>query len=246
VRIRLRYAKLGKVRFLGHRDLARVWERSWRKARLPITYTEGFNPRPKMHFGLALSTGYESIGEYLDVDVPDGADLVVDDLPDRLSPLLPEGVDLQVAAAIAPGTTSLQEAVTSCGWRFDVVSTEGALVADQLTDAVAALLAADIVEITRERKGKATTDDIRSYIRTLSVLGPGHRGIGLTAELGTQPRGLRPAELLIALAHHVRPAATFTAASVLRTHQWTSPDGARQEPLELPATWAAHAEVRAS
>ena len=79
-----------------------------------------------------------------------------------------------------------------------------------------------------------------------SHLGPGHRGFGLTAELGTQPRGLRPAELLIALAQHLPPAATLTAASVLRTHQWTSPDGARQEPLELPATWAANAEVRAS
>ncbi|MDZ7732520.1 MAG: TIGR03936 family radical SAM-associated protein [Acidimicrobiia bacterium] len=70
MRVRLRYTKLGRVRFIGHRDVARVWERAWRKARLPIAYSEGFSPRPKMHFGLALSTGYESWAEYVDIDLP--------------------------------------------------------------------------------------------------------------------------------------------------------------------------------
>jgi radical SAM-linked protein len=240
MRIRLRYSKFGKVRFLGHRDLARVWERAWRKAQLPIVYTEGFSPRPKMHFGLALSTGYESLGEYLDVDVPDDAGIDVDALPGRLTPLLPDGVDAQAAAELAPGTTSLQEAVGSCSWTIEVTGVERPTLEAGLTD----LLAADVVEVARERKGKTTTDDIRPYLRSLEATGAGHRGLQIDAELATQPRALRPAELFLALA--AIDAAVPTLVGVVRTHQWISPDGARQEPLPLPATWAPHAEARAS
>lgn len=241
MRVRLRYSKLGKVRFLSHRDVARAWERAWRRSGIPLRYTEGFSPRPKVHFGLALSTGFESLGEYLDVDVPDDAELEPETLPERLTPLLPEGIDVQAAVVLPPRSTSLQEAVVACRWELEVSgATE-----DELRSAVDRLLAAQVVEITRERKGKTTTDDIRSYVLSLDVRGPGLRGTRLDAELATQPRALRPAELVEALI----PTADTpppTLVSALRTHQWTSPHGARQEPIPLPATWAPHAGARAS
>lgn len=246
MRIRLRFSKLGKVRFLSHRDLARVWERTWRKAQLPIAYTEGFSPRPKMHFGLALSTGYESLGEYLDVDVPEDARVDIDALPDRLTPLMPEGVDVQAAAELAPGTTSLQEAVRSCSWEIEVSGIDE----PSLHAVLGALLEADELPVARERKGKTTTDDIRPYLLTLRPGGPGLRGLRIDAELATHPRALRPAELVAALTTITTTTSTDAVAptlvGALRTHQWISPDGARQEPLALPATWASHAGVRAS
>ena len=73
VRARVRFSKLGKLRFLSHRDLARLWERSLRRAGVAVAYSEGFSPRPRLHFGLALSTGHESLGEYLDIDLAPGA-----------------------------------------------------------------------------------------------------------------------------------------------------------------------------
>ena len=72
MRVRLRFTKAGKVRFTSHRDVARMWERAVRRAGLPVSYSEGFSPRAKLHFGLALSTGHESIAEYLDVDLDAG------------------------------------------------------------------------------------------------------------------------------------------------------------------------------
>ena len=66
-RVRLRFSKLGKVRWTSHRDVARMWERALRRAEVRVAYSEGFSPRPKLAFGLALSTGHESLGEYLDV-----------------------------------------------------------------------------------------------------------------------------------------------------------------------------------
>ena len=54
MKIRIRFSKLGKVRFTSHRDVARIWERALRRAAVPVAYTEGFSPHPKLSFGLAL------------------------------------------------------------------------------------------------------------------------------------------------------------------------------------------------
>ena len=66
-RLRLRFTKTGKVRFTSHRDVARMWERALRRSQLPVAYSQGFVPHPLVSFGLALPTGCESRGEYLDV-----------------------------------------------------------------------------------------------------------------------------------------------------------------------------------
>lgn len=66
-RIRLRFTKLGKVRWTSHRDVARMWERALRRAGLPVAYSGGFSPHPLLSFGLALPTGCESTAEYVDV-----------------------------------------------------------------------------------------------------------------------------------------------------------------------------------
>ena len=65
--LRVRYTKLGKIRFIGHRDVARIWERSLRKANIPVLYSQGFSPHPRISFGLALPTGFESEAEFVDV-----------------------------------------------------------------------------------------------------------------------------------------------------------------------------------
>ncbi|MGB2757664.1 MAG: TIGR03936 family radical SAM-associated protein, partial [Acidimicrobiia bacterium] len=64
---RLKYSKQGRVRFIGHRDLARALERALRVAQVPLAFTEGFSPHPKISFGHALTVGAESVAEYLDI-----------------------------------------------------------------------------------------------------------------------------------------------------------------------------------
>ncbi|HEX8582758.1 MAG TPA: TIGR03936 family radical SAM-associated protein [Acidimicrobiales bacterium] len=238
MRVRLRFTKLGKVRYISHRDVARVWERALRRARLPIALTEGFSPRPKVHFGLALSTGHESLGEYLDVDLAEGAggaDVDLDALPPLLSAALPVGMDVQAAAEVDRRAASLQQAVTSCTWRVEVVG-----VGPEEAEALArAALDAPSLPLTRSRKGQEGTDDLRPHLRSLAVIGPTDRGVELEAELGTQPRALRPSEL-VAVAF---PGPGHEEGRVRRTHQWIEHDGARREPLPLPqdATSAPHA-----
>jgi radical SAM-linked protein len=159
MRVRFRFTKQGKIRFTSHRDVARLWERALRRSGLPVASTEGFSPRPKMHFGLALSTGHESLGEYLDIDFrePDAATIDLGQLPALLSPVLPVGLEVTNAEPIERSLASLQEAVVSCTWRIEVPD----VAPDQLRAAVDGLLAADTLPVTRERKGKPVTDDIR-------------------------------------------------------------------------------------
>jgi len=238
MRVRLRFSKHGKVRFTSHRDVARMWERAVRRTSLPVTYSEGFSPRPKLHFGLALSTGHESDAEYLDIDLlpTEGQPVEVDRLPGQLTPCLPVGIDVQAAAEVEASRDSLQQAVTSSSWLIEAADAQPG----PMAEAVERVLAADELMLTRSRKGKDVTDDVRPYIRSLAVAGPTLRGTGLHAELGTQPRGLRPSELLTVITDGL------VEGLVCRTHQWIEHDGARQEPLPIDATSAPHTSVCAS
>ena len=233
MRQRVRFTKRGKVRFLSHRDLARIWERALRRAEIRVSYSEGFSPRPKVSFGLALSTGYESLGEYLDIDLAE--DIEPEELVALINPSLPDGIVAQVAIRIPAGTESLQQAVTSSAWEIEVPG----VAPDRLHETVAAALASDALPIVVERKGSDTDLDARPAILALEA-----RGSVLVAELATHPRSLRPAELLRALDP------TWTVGSVVRTHQWTSVDGARCEPIPFGdhgargATSTPHAEAR--
>ena len=256
MKARVRYDKRGKIRFLSHRDLARVWERALRRAGIRVAYSEGFSPRPRLSFGLALSTGYESLGEYLDVDLHPEAGVTPEELPALVTPHLPPGMAAQAAMPLEPGTESLQAAVTSSTWQIEVLGPDAA----ELRHGVEVALAATTLPLLVERKGAEVEVDARPGIVALApldALAPADLpaddlraattvGPLLVAELATQPRSLRPAELLRAL----DPA--WREGRVLRTNQWTEDDGARCEPIPLgdhgarAATSPPHAGARAS
>lgn len=237
MKVRARFTKLGKVRWTSHRDVARMWERACRRAGVPLAYTEGFSPRPKVSFGLALPTGHESLAEYLDLEVSD-PDVEPLTLPGRLTPALPVGIDVVAAAAVPPGADSLQHEVTSSSWIVEL-GDHGEL-AGRIQD----VLAKGEIVVTRERKGRPVTDDIRPAIRSLVLMSGGadddREHHTLHVELAVQQRSVRPAELLSVLGIE------FEDCLVRRTHQWIERDGARWEPISLDATAAPHAGVRAS
>lgn len=233
MRLRIRFAKIGKIRFTSHRDTARIWERGLRRAGLPVAYSEGFTPRPRISFGLALPTGYESEAEYLDVELDgeaaklsglaaDGGAAGLSGLAGALTEATPDGITVPAAVGIDRAEPSLQEAVTSCTWRIDV----GGVDETAAAAAVARALDADEILITRERKGRTVTDDIRPQIVSLDATTATADGVRLIAELGTKPRALRPAELLTGLDPSPRE------LRVCRLRQWISTGSEQREPLE--------------
>lgn len=90
MKLRLRFKKEGLARFISHLDLMRTFERAFRRAELPIAFSQGFNPRPKMTFASALSVGISSSSEYLDVEFSE--DVSASDVALKLNPALPEGI----------------------------------------------------------------------------------------------------------------------------------------------------------
>ena len=274
MRIRFRFSKLGKIRFTSQRDVARMWERALRRARLPLAYTEGFSPRPQISFGLALPTGAESLAEYLDVALDPAraaaAGVDVGTLPAVLDGFLPAGITVEEAVEVERSKVSLQQMVTSCSWTMRL----GGVDREELARLVDALVAADTVPIMRERKGREELDDLRPSVLALAVApaagdleeDPTGRTVGLVAELSTQPRGVRPVELvrgLIAVAGDRTgrspggtaadsgPGRTPVLDRACRTQQWIERDGLRQEPLlgrvvPAGADRAMHAMERAS
>ena len=239
--VRVRYAKVGKVRFLSHRDLARILERAVRRAGLPVAYSQGYSPRARLHFGLALSTGYESLAEYLDIDLVDpdegGAESALpaaEEVADLLQPCLPPGVVTTASTLLEAGTPALQDAVTSCTWEFLLDPADH----DRATANAARMLAAEELPIDLVRKSKQVREDLRPLLLSLDVDRTPECS-RLTVELGTKPRSVRPAELLAAMRLDSQP------SRVLRTHQWIQSDGERREPIELAAP-SPHASERAS
>jgi len=238
MRLRIRYSKKGKVRFISHRDVARIWERALRRVGVSVAYSQGFSPRPKLSFGLALSTGHESEAEFLDLELSDedGDWTAVrgEDLAARLRAALPVGLDVVAIAPVEKGD-SLQQAVTSCTWAIEVDDVDR-----EYMDAwVADVLSREEIVVERERKGKPVVEDLRPHVLALDVTGTTETGIRLSADLGTQPRALRPTELLAA----VDP--PLTARTVCRMNQWMSQGDDREEPLMAPTVPAPSARVPA-
>jgi radical SAM-linked protein len=225
----VKYEKRGKVRWISHRDVARAFERALRIEQLPLAFTLGFSPRPKVSFGLALSTGYESEAEYLDLELAKPVDL--EPLPERLSAALPVGLTVIDVVALAERAPALQEVVTAVTWLVDVTEEDGQPVpVAVLRELVAGARSAPVLDVTQVRKGRSSISDVRPAIRYLDV--PDADVATVEMELSTQPRGAKPSEVVAAIAG-VRPDGPALAIGrAVRTHQWIERDGARCEPLD--------------
>jgi len=223
---RLRYSKVGKLRFTSHRDMARIWERSVRRLQLPIAYSEGFSPRAKLSFGLALPTVFESHAEFVDLTFNELIE--VDPLPAQLTEVLPIGITVTGATALEGKVPSLQECVEATSWSLFV---DGDL--DELQAWSQDLLVADELLVTRERKGKSSTDDVRPAVLAVDVRSNSDTdvpaAVEIYAELATKPRALRPLELLDINTPNL------TLKRGRRVNQFITPVGARLDPLEIGA-----------
>ena len=106
--IRIKFAKTGKLRFISHLDLCRTLTSAFLRAGIPIWYTQGFNPRPKLVFALTVSVGAESVAEFLDIRI--NSEMSEIDLQRRLQNALTS--DLEILEVYRP-TTKIQDVAFS-------------------------------------------------------------------------------------------------------------------------------------
>ena len=161
----MRYAKRGRARFTSHRDFSRALERALRRAGVPMAYSSGFNPHPRISFANASPTGAATEAEYLEIGLAEVRD--PEEVRAALDAALPDGLD--VVAVVEASTGSLADRLTASQWRVALAGVPG----DVLEGAVAALLAVDTLEVERMTKGGLRTFDARGAIVDLRVTGEG-------------------------------------------------------------------------
>src|SRR6266545_641178 len=120
MRIRITFIKQGALRYTGHLDLHRLWERAARRAELPLAYSQGFHPQPKMNMAAALPLGFSSRCEVMDMKLEH--DIPLDDLPTRLNATLPSGLQVVDIEQVDERAPALQTQVVSA--EYEVTLTE--------------------------------------------------------------------------------------------------------------------------
>ncbi len=161
MRIRITFAKNGPLRYTGHLDLHKIWERTTRRADLPLSYSQGFHPQPKLQLAAALPLGFASRCEVLDMRLDE--DLELDLLPARLQAALPAGIQILKVEPAEEFARPLQTLVASA--EYEVTLREEVDLGG-LTQRLSAVLEAD--SLPRVRRKKAY--DLRPLIESLSIL----------------------------------------------------------------------------
>jgi radical SAM-linked protein len=164
-RIRVRYAKRGPMRFTSHRDFARAFERALRRAHVPIAYSQGFTPHPKISYASAAPTGVASEAEYLELGLR--APMAPAELARALDAVLSPGLDI-LDAVEAGGGDSLPDRIEASRWRVELPGVEPAA----LGRAVAAFEAAGEVAVERLTKRGRRSTDVRPAVVMIGVAAP--------------------------------------------------------------------------
>lgn len=92
MKLRVKYSKMEDARFLSHLELLKAMERAFRRAKIPLAFSEGFNPHPKISYASALSVGTASRGEYLDLEL--NAEMGLSDFKSRINTCLVKGIEV--------------------------------------------------------------------------------------------------------------------------------------------------------
>ncbi|GAA1354386.1 TIGR03936 family radical SAM-associated protein [Streptomyces beijiangensis] len=186
-RIRLRYTKRGRLRFTSHRDFQRAFERALRRAAVPMAYSAGFTPHPKVSYANAAPTGTGSEAEFLEIALTQVRD------PEQLRALLDESmpVGLDIIDAVEARTSGLADRLTASVWEM----TLNGVAFEDAEKAVAAFNAAESVEVQRRTKNGVRTFDARGAVADLQAVRP-------------QPDmpGGEPCAILRLVVRHVTPA----------------------------------------
>ena len=192
-KLRIRYAKRGRLRFASHRDLARALERALRRAQVPMAFSAGFSPHPKISYLGAAPTGAASEAEYVEIGLAERRD--PEAVRATLDAALPPDIAVLECVEAGEGTGSLADRIDAAVWRVEL---PGVAPAD-LERALAAFLERDSVEVPRRTKNGLRDVDARAAVAGASAGGTAGCAI-LEVVVRQVTPAVRPDDVLAALA----------------------------------------------
>ena len=166
--IRVKYKKEDEMIFISHLDLQRLLQRAFRRAKINLSYSEGFNPHPKMSYGNALALGVESQGEYVDIEIED--DIEVDEFLERINNQLPEGIKFIKGQEIDPKTPSLSSVIVYGEYIFNI-DLDTPLSKEFVKSRVLNFVKSEEIIVTKtNKKGRKVEVDIRPLIKNFDLV----------------------------------------------------------------------------
>jgi radical SAM-linked protein len=214
-RIRLKFAKNGLARFIGHLDMIRIFDRTLRRSQIPVAYTQGYHPHPKISFGYPLPHGMKSIAEYVDFSLS----TVYPGVETALRNGLPEGFSLIGIRSIPDKAESLNQTIKYAEYYIRCALT------DTVIRNIEDLIARDSIYVERRTKKGEKEVNIRPAIVKISV---SDNCEGFTMLLGLEAeKTAKPMEVLQLLFGEAVP------GDVTRTEQYAVLNGEMVSPLEV-------------
>ncbi|MCE5197090.1 MAG: TIGR03936 family radical SAM-associated protein [Negativicutes bacterium] len=164
MRIFLKFQKNAEVRWISHLDLIKVWERAVRRTQLPIAFSQGFNPRPKLSLATALAVGVSSEAEYIEMEFSE--ELPLKEILQRLSAQMPSGLPISGIGVLPEKSPALMSLVFASLYRITLPPGDSREIA-ALEHALLALLAEkQLIFNYQNREGKTICQDLRPGLFT--------------------------------------------------------------------------------
>ncbi len=159
--VRVRFEREGPIIYIGHLDLMRTFERTLRRANLPVLYTQGYNPRPSLVFALPLGVGIATADDSVDIFFREKID--IQEFPERFNTYCPPGLRVLGAREIPDSGKSIMSLVTAATYR---------ITAPGICAALFELLQRDEIPVTKHAKGKETRADLKPLILEVTKCSP--------------------------------------------------------------------------
>lgn len=193
---RIKYSVFEQGKYISHLDLAKLFERSMRRAQIEMAFSEGFNPHPKFSFGSALAVGVSSSGEYLEIELTEQIEPEL--MKEKLNNVLPIGFKILEVRENKEKSKTLMAIIDRAVYQVDVPlleSPQQTITQQQLDQAIQELMDSDQLKVMRKTKKGITEKDIRLGVFKLSGL-VAQEKITLQMTLVTGSQGnVRPEEI---------------------------------------------------
>jgi radical SAM-linked protein len=210
--IRFKYERGRKLKYLAHLDMMTLFERALKRAEIDVAFSQGYNKRPRLVFGMPISLGMISLAEYADITI--NRHVSCQEFIQRLNRQLPEGAKI-IEAAYIDGKRNIMSAVAYARYRIVLRSPM------ELEEAMTKLMSMNEVLVKKEKKGQVTMKDIRSGIISAGVFDD---DICLFMTSGSN-RNIKPEEFLVALEKFLDQ--KISVKELIREELYLSDEGGR-------------------
>ncbi len=164
MKIRIKFTKEEPVKYIGHLDIMRFFQRCFNRAGVRMNYSEGFNPHQKMSFAMPLGLGITSVGEYVDCEIADGQNLK--EIVENMNRVAGDGFKILDIKKIKTNGSKAMAAVKYAG--YEIIFKENVISADGLKSAIESILGKESIEILKKTKSQKKMVDVRKQIIRLS------------------------------------------------------------------------------